>query len=76
MTRTSGVRSSAAAFARAVGAWLHPVSAFRPHSEPERQLQFRIGVVGLFCIVTGAITMIVAALALIPDFTTPSTCRR
>lgn len=71
MTRTSGVRSSAAAFARAVGAWLHPVSAFRPHSEPERQLQFRIGVVGLFCIVTGAITMIVAALALIPDFTTP-----
>ena len=50
---------------------MHPVSAFRPHSEPERQLQFRIGVVGIFFIISAALTMITAALMLIPDFATP-----
>ena len=57
VTRFPGERSSVAALALAVGAWLHPVSAFRQRSEPERQLQVRAGVVGLVCIVIGALAV-------------------
>ncbi|MBK9740416.1 MAG: hypothetical protein IPO93_13095 [Actinobacteria bacterium] len=67
MTRSSGVRSTAAAFGRTVGAWLHPVSAYRPHSELERHLQYRVGVVSIFFIASGAITMLAAIVLLIPD---------
>ena len=40
-----------------MGAWLHPVSAFRRRSEPERLIQHRAGVVGLVCIVTGVLAV-------------------
>lgn len=52
---TSGAGdSSATTLVCAWGAWLMPVSAHRRHSEPERQLQWRAGLVGLICAVTGA----------------------
>ena len=57
VTRFPGERSSVAAMALAVGAWLHPVSSFRQRSEPERQIQFRAGVVGITCIVTGVLAI-------------------
>ena len=57
MTRFPGERSSVAATALTVGAWLHPVSAFRQRSEPERQIQFRAGVVGILCILTGTLAV-------------------
>ena len=44
----------------AVGAWLHPVSAFRRRSEAERQVQYRVGIVGLVCMTTGAIALTAA----------------
>lgn len=60
VTRFPGERSSVAAMALAVGAWLHPVSGFRRRSEPERQIQLRAGIVGIVCIVTGAVAVISA----------------
>ncbi len=57
MTRTGGDRSVVGAVARAYGAWLHPVSAFRPRSAPELELQFRVGVVGLFCTISGVLAL-------------------
>ena len=57
MTRKGGDRSSVGAAARAYGRWLHPVSSFRPRSEPERELQFRVGVVGLVCTVSGLLAL-------------------
>lgn len=57
VTRFPGERSSVAATALTVGAWLHPVSGFRQRSEPERQLQVRAGVVGILCILIGALAV-------------------
>ncbi len=45
---------------RAWGAWLLPVSAHRRHSEAERQLQTRAGIVGAGCVVTAAIAVTAA----------------
>jgi hypothetical protein len=67
MARARGRQSAAYAFVRSVGAWLHPVSGFRPHSQTELELQDRVGLVSLFCIATGAITMLAAGIAVIPD---------
>lgn len=41
------------ALIQSLGKWLHPASAHRRRSESERALQFRAGIVGLVCIVTG-----------------------
>jgi hypothetical protein len=65
VTRFPGERSSVAAMALAVGTWLHPVSAFRRRSEPERQIQFRAGVVGLVCIVSGVLAVAAAVWAVL-----------
>ncbi len=65
VTRFPGERSSVAAMALAVGAWLHPVSAFRQGSAPERQIQFRAGVVGLVCILTGVLAVAVSLWAVV-----------
>ena len=47
------------AFLRSWGAWLLPVSAHRRHGEPERQLQFRAGLVGFIC--GGTAALVIAA---------------
>jgi len=54
-------RASARRLVRVWGAWLLPVSAHRRHSDPERALQFRAGLVGLVCVVTAAAAMAAAA---------------
>jgi hypothetical protein len=43
--------------ALAVGGWLHPVSSYRRRSQPEHQIQFRAGVVGIIFIVTGSVAV-------------------
>jgi hypothetical protein len=60
VTRFPGERSSLAAATVAVGAWLHPVSAFRRRSAAERQVQYRVGIVGLVCMVTGGLAVAAA----------------
>ena len=65
MPRFPGERSSIEATLVAVGAWLHPVSSFRRRSEAEHQVQFRVGVVGLVCMVTGALAVVTAILTVI-----------
>jgi hypothetical protein len=67
MARGRSTRSLFGALPRSVGAWLHPVSNFRPHSEPELELQSRVGLVSIFCIVTGVVAVASAAIAIIPD---------
>ena len=57
MANFPGDASSVAASVRSLGAWLHPDSAFRRGSEPERQIQYRAGWIGLACIVSGAIAV-------------------
>jgi hypothetical protein len=53
--------------ARAFGAWLHPVSGFRRRSEPELQLQFRAGIVGLVCLVSGLVAVVVSVWLVVVD---------
>ena len=70
MTRSPGDRlppthSALSSTAQSVGSWLHPVSAFRRHSEPERLIQHRAGIVGLVCIVTGAVAVALAIWAVV-----------
>ena len=65
MPRFPGERSSIDATIVAVGTWLHPVSSFRRRSEAEHQVQFRVGVVGLVCMVTGALAVVTAILTVI-----------
>lgn len=65
MTRFPGDRAILRAAALSVGTWLHPVSAFRRRSEPERQIQFRAGVVGLACISTSVLAIAIALWAIL-----------
>jgi hypothetical protein len=67
VTRFPGERSVAFAPARALGAWLHPVSGFRRRSAPEIQLQFRAGVVGIVCIATGLVAVAVSVWIVVGD---------
>ena len=60
MTRARGDRSGFVALLEAVGRWLHPVSAYRRHSAEERQLQYRVGVVGAFCLTTAVVALTAA----------------
>ena len=55
MARFPGEHSAVRAVTQATGAWLHPDSPYRRGSEPERQIQRRAGAFGLFCVITGAI---------------------
>ncbi len=57
---TSGAGNSGPTLVRAWGAWLLPVSAHRRHSDPERELQWRAGLVGLVCAVTAAAAIVAA----------------
>ena len=67
MTGASGTRATVGTLLRSFGAWLHPASNFRPRSEPERELQFRVGLVSLLCTVSAIVAIVVAAIMVIPD---------
>jgi hypothetical protein len=61
-----------AAALQALGGWLHPVSAFRRRSEPERLIQHRAGIVGLVCLLTGAVAVGAAVWVVVARETSPS----
>ena len=63
MTRFPGEHDLSPALS--VGAWLHPVSAFRRRSQPERQIQRRAGIVGIVCILTGLLAAGAAVAAIV-----------
>ncbi|MBI1350202.1 MAG: hypothetical protein GC156_03705 [Actinomycetales bacterium] len=72
MARFPGEHSLVRASTQALGAWLHPVSPYRRHSEPERQIQRRAGAFGLVCLVTGAIAVVWAVVVVIVNGGDPS----
>ena len=53
MATSPGLRRNSV---QTLGAWLHPTSANAPGSAAEHTLQFRAGLIALFCVVTGLAT--------------------
>lgn len=47
------------------GEWLHPATSHRRRSELERRIQFRAGILGLTATISGALALVIAAVALV-----------